>query len=233
MDNQHLQFFDGVSYVDRVINPVEVKEALGSATVETIAEAFKQVRDVFQGSWMSMAVCVGLAQEKAGPGESVTEELAKMFEMHKSRISRLGKIYREILLPRFEELGKDAKFYLKEISFYEAAADAATRTGEPAIKLLEIAEENKINNPKYSVRKFRDEIKLENNSKYEKGAMSLALDFANSLSEIATTPDDVIATFLENAVNAEGWVEIAQKIKIISSHIESKFNPNNENREVL
>ena len=63
--------------------------------------------------------------------------------------------------------------------------------------------------------------------------MSLALDFANSLSEIATTPDDVIATFLENAVNAEGWVEIAQKIKIISSHIESKFNPNNENREVL
>lgn len=225
MENQHLQFFDGVSYVDRIINPIEVKESLSSATVETIAEAFKQVRDVFQGSWMSMAVCVGLAQEKAGPGEAVTEELAKMFEMHKSRISRLGKIYREILLPRFEQMGKDAKFYIKEISFYEAAADAATRTGESAISLLEIAEENKINNPKYSVRKFRDEIKLESGDKYSKGAMSLALDFANSLSEIATTPDDVIATFLENAVNAEGWFEIAQKIKIISSHIESKFKP--------
>ena len=223
MDNQHLKFFDGVSYVDRIINPVEVKDSLSSATVETIAEAFKQVRDVFQGSWMSMAVCVGMAQEKAGPGEAVTEDLARLFEMHKSRISRLGKIYREILLPRFELLGKDAKFYIKEISFYEAAVDAATRTGQPAIELLEIAEENKINNPKYSVRKFRDEIKLDGGGKYEKGAISLAVDFANSLSEIATTPDDVIATFLENAVNHDGWIEIAQKIKIISSHIESRF----------
>ena len=223
MDDQHLKFFDGVSYVDRIINPVEVKESLDGPTVETIAEAFRQVRDVFQGSWMSMAVCVGLAQDRAGPGEAVTEELAKLFEMHKSRISRLGKIYREILLPRFEQMGKSAKFYLKEISFYETAADAATRTGESAIKLLELAEENKLNNPKYSVRKFRDDIKLDNGGKYEKGAMSLALDFANSISEIATTPDDVIATFLENAVNPEGWVEIAKKIKLIGDNIEAKF----------
>ena len=225
MDNKHIEFFDQVSYVDRMINPVEVKQSLEQASVEVIAEAFKQVRDVFQGSWMSMAVCVGLAQEKAGPGEAVTEELARLFEMHKSRISRLGKIYREILLPRFQEMGPDAKFYLKEISFYEVAADAATRTGESAIKLLEIAEENKINNPKYSVRKFRDEVSVESNSKYEKGAMALAADFAHNLSEIATAPDDVIAAFLENAVNADGWIQIAQRMKIISSHIESKFKP--------
>lgn len=214
-----------LAFFETIINPIQVKDALRGADVATISEAFKQVRTVFQGSWMSMAVCVGLAQEKAGVGEKVSEELAKVFEMHKSRISRLGKIYREIILPRFEERGGNTEFFIKEISYYEAAADAATRTGKRAIDLLEHAEEQKILDSKYSVRKFRDDIKEEGPDVFQKGLTTLAGDFANKLFSISEVEDDVIETFLLNLANPKGWKSVAKKVAQISERIDSRINP--------
>lgn len=214
-----------LAFFETIINPMQVKDALSGASVGTISEAFKQVRTVFQGSWMSMAVCVGLAQEKAGVGEKVSEELAKVFEMHKSRISRLGKIYREIIVPRFEERGSDAEFFIKEISYYEAAADAATRTGKKAIDLLEHAEEQKILNSKYSVRKFRDDIKEEGPDVFQKGLSTLAGEFANKLYEVSSVEDDVLEAFLANLANPKGWRDIAAKVNNISSKIGSRIIP--------
>lgn len=209
-----------LAFFEKIINPIQVKEALSSASVETISDAFKQVRVVFQGSWMSMAVCVGLAQEKAGVGEKVSDELSRVFEMHKSRISRLGKIYREILLPRFEERGSDAEFFIKEISYYEAAADAATRTGKKAIDLLEHAEEQKILNSKYSVRKFRDEIKEEGPDVFSKGVNTLAGEFANKLFEVSEVQEDVLDAFIGNLANPKGWKSVIKKVSLITEKIE-------------
>ena len=212
-----------LAFFETIINPIQVKDALYGANVETISEAFKQVRTVFQGSWMSMAVCVGLAQEKAGVGEKVSEELSKVFEMHKSRISRLGKIYREIILPRFEERGGNTEFFIKEISYYEAAADAATRTGKKAIDLLEHAEEQKILDSKYSVRKFRDDIKEEGPDVFQKGLTTIAGEFANKLHAISEVEDDVLDTFLGNLANPDGWKNIAKKVSEISHKIGNRI----------
>lgn len=222
-----------LAFFEKIINPIQVKEALSSASVETISDAFKQVRVVFQGSWMSMAVCVGLAQEKAGVGEKVSDELSKVFEMHKSRISRLGKIYREILLPRFEERGSDAEFFIKEISYYEAAADAATRTGKKAIDLLEYAEEQKILNSKYSVRKFRDEIKEEGPDVFSKGVNTLAGEFANKLFEVSEVQEDVLDAFIGNLANPKGWKSVVKKVSLITEKIELLLSQEDSQDEPL
>ena len=87
---------------DRLLDPVAVDRHLRGADLALIANVFERARGRGQRAWMTMAVCVGRAQAQGGRGDAVIERMAELFRLHRSRIARLGRIYREALLPRLE-----------------------------------------------------------------------------------------------------------------------------------
>ena len=109
---------------------------------------------------MAMAICVGLAQEKAGRGDDVLGHLSKIFGLHRSRVARLGRIYREILRGRISNSGDAATFVLPEQGWYEIAVEAAAQAQRSPEELLQSAEDQKLTDPRYSTRQFRQDLGL-------------------------------------------------------------------------
>lgn len=146
---------------DRLLDPVAVDRHLRGADLAMIASVFERARGRGQRAWMTMAVCVGRAQAQGGRGDAVIERMAELFRLHRSRIARLGRIYREALLPRLEGTSAPT-FPLAEQAWYEIATEAAGPLGRPALALLAEAEERKGADPRYSTRRWKSDLGITN-----------------------------------------------------------------------
>lgn len=148
---------EAVALGDPLLDPFAVSRLLRGADLERIAQVFEQARARGQRAWMTMAVCVGEAQEAAGRGDAVIERMASLFGLHRSRIARLGRIYREALRPRLAA-GPPASFPLAEQAWYEIATEAAGPLGRDVLDLLGEAEERKRTDPRYSTRRWKADL---------------------------------------------------------------------------
>ncbi len=142
---------------DRLLDPVAVSRLLHGADLGQIAAIFAKARARGQRAWMTMAVCVGEAQDAAGRGDAIIERMASLFGLHRSRIARLGRIYREALRPRLTA-GAPASFPLAEQAWYEIATEAAGPLGRSVLDLLREAEDRKRLDPRYSTRRWKADL---------------------------------------------------------------------------
>ena len=206
--NSEIDVITALSNADRTIDPENIYRSLVQANNDVVAGAFQEARSLGQRAWIAMAICVGIAQERAGTSEQSLKDLASMFKMHRSRVNRFGRIYSEIIKPRIEN--DDFSFAIGEVSFYEIAVDAAHRTGKPALELIERAEDHKLSDSSYSTRNFRDELSGRSESPDAptdpQGAISQSENFAKLVDELAAIPDDVITAFIEQSVNPRDWL---------------------------
>lgn len=197
-----------LSLIDRSIEPEAIYKSLINESNDTIAGAFQEARSVGQRAWIAMCICVGIAQQRLGVEDQHLKDLSNLFQMHRSRINRFGRIYRDIIKPRIDD--GNFNFAIGEVSFYEIAVDASHRTGKPALELIEHAEDQKMSDSSYSTRKFRDELagRISNRPQANdpQGAISQSENFARLIDELAGTPDDVINTFIEQSVNPRDWL---------------------------
>jgi PAS domain S-box-containing protein len=142
---------------DRLLDPVAVDRHLQGADLAAIATVFERARGRGQRAWMTMAVCVGRAQAQGGRGDAVIERMADIFHLHRSRIARLGRIYREVIRPRLESSSAPS-FSLAEQAWYEIATEASGPLGRSTIDLLAEAEERKRADPRYSTRRWKSDL---------------------------------------------------------------------------
>ena len=140
----------------RALDPVQLDSSLAKLSLDELGVVYREAVDLGQRAWMALACCVGRAQEAAGYGDAALEQLAEHFGAHRGTIGRLGKIYRDLLLPRIAAGQSD--FVLAEKDYYLVAAEAAGALGRSPVALLEQAEEAKLRDPSYSARRFREEL---------------------------------------------------------------------------
>jgi PAS domain S-box-containing protein len=145
----------------RLLDPIAVDEYLRGADLGTIAQVFERARGRGQRAWMTMAVCVGQAQAQGDRGDAVIERMAELFRLHRSRIARLGRIYREAIRPRLES-STQPSFPLAEQAWYEIATEASGPLGRSTVALLVDAEERKRADPRYSTRRWKSDLGITN-----------------------------------------------------------------------
>jgi len=174
--------------VERLLSPAHVVDLLQDATLEELAAFFAQARDMGSRAWMAMAVCVGLAQERSTYGDDALGQLSQLFGLHRSRIARLGRIYRELLRERITHEGDAATFVLSEQSWYEVAVEAAPIVRRSPDELLADAEARKLDDSRYSIRRWKDDLGLDGDDSLDGEAKRVL----GLLVKIASMPDDVI-----------------------------------------
>lgn len=182
--------------IERLLDPVRISTMLKDATIEELGVFFVQARDMGARAWMAMSVCVGLAQERAGRGDDVLGQLSQVFGLHRSRIARLGRIYRELLRERVEQQGDAATWLLPEQSWYEVAVEAAPILSRSPDDLLADAEHRKIEDPRYSIRRWKSDIGLTADDDSLDGETRKIIDL---LSRLASVPDDVIERLMSHS----------------------------------
>lgn len=181
---------------ERLFQPARVADLLKDATVEELGCYFQQARELGSRAWMAMAVCVGLAQEKSTWGDDTLGQLSTLFGLHRSRIARLGRIYRELLRDRIQREGEAATFLLPEMSWYEVAVETSPQVSRSPDDLLAEAEDRKMEDPRYSIRRWKDDLGLER----EDGSLESEIRAAiKHLMEIASAPDDVISALKQRS----------------------------------
>jgi hypothetical protein len=197
-----------IASADRAIDPVKLCRSLQDADIEVLGAAFREAKSVGQRAWMAMTIAIGIAVERLPDEKRAVLQLSRSFEMHRSRLSRLSRIYRDIIKPRIKERGS-ADFFLGEMSFYIAAVDSAKRTGMSALELIEFAEEKKILDSRYSTRQFKDDILGRN---VPDGAVSLGRQLADCLDYVAAAPDDVVRALSEEALEPRQWLKTLDSV---------------------
>ena len=151
---------DPISALDRALDPWMIDKRLREVSVDEIVSVFYEAESLGKRAWIAMAICCGVAQERAGRGDGMMEKLAKVFSYDKSRVVRLARAYREVIKPRLEMQGSNAQFPLVERGWYETAAENAKRLGREPLALLEDAESKVVDNPRYTQRRWRSELGL-------------------------------------------------------------------------
>lgn len=146
---------------ERAIDPVAVDRQLAEASVDECRRVFDSLRVCAANYLVGTAICVGRAIEAAGYGDRAGDELARAWDVSRSTIYRLAKVYREIVRPRLDAQGANAAFILDESTFYVVAVEQAPKLSRPAIELLEYAEDQRTANKSYSIRDFKDDIAAE------------------------------------------------------------------------
>jgi hypothetical protein len=146
---------------ERAIDPVAVDRQLTGASPDECRLVFDSLRVCAANYLVGTAICVGRALESAGYGDKAGDELARAWDVSRSTIYRLGKIYREIVRPRLDAQGQNAAFVLDESTFYVVAVEQAPKVERPAIELLEHAEEQRLAQKNYSIRDFKADIAAE------------------------------------------------------------------------
>ena len=173
-----------IAEIDRALDPWGIEKKLREVPVEEIISVFYEAESLGKRAWIAMAICCGVAQERAGRGDAVMEKLAKAFSYDKSRIVRLARAYRDVIKPRLAQQGPNAQFPLVERGWYETAAENAKRLGVEPLELLEDAEVKVVDNPSFTQRRWRSELGL---TQTKTGLISAL----RTLAEV--TPDDVLA----------------------------------------
>jgi len=149
-----------IAEIDRALDPWSIDRKLRRVSIDQIVSVFQEAESLGKRAWIAMAICCGVAQERAGRGDRILEKLARSFSYDRSRIVRLARAYREVIKPRLEAQGANAQFPLVERGWYETAAENAKRLGVAPLELLEDAETKAIDNPAFTQRRWRSELGL-------------------------------------------------------------------------
>lgn len=188
---------DIVADAESTITPAKLAATAAVAGGVELQSMWRQAYSLHQASWVAMAIIAGEACARIGtrePGqEPITlDDVAALFEKHRTYISKMARVYEMILKPRIDVQGENATFPIEQ-SFYELACDAAKFTGRSALEFIDEAEDIK-SGERLTVREFR-QLLLDKGSlpktEAPNGSNALAARLAASLQDIVGTPDDV------------------------------------------
>ena len=158
MDDEKLAAAMVAADAERAIDPVAVDRQLTGASPDECRRVFDSLRVCAANYLVGTAICVGRAIEAGRYGDKAADELARAWDVSRSTIYRLAKIYQDIVRPRLDQQGQNAAFVLDESTFYVVAVEQAPKVDRPAIELLEHAEEQRLARKNYSVRDFKEDI---------------------------------------------------------------------------
>lgn len=138
--------------------PAQLIAILAHQPVEGLAQAVREARAANAHAWITAAVAIGLAQERSRRGDRAIERLSAMLGLHRSRVARLGQIFRELLRP-LVDLGHDPA--LRERSWYDTALELAGRRRHEPVPVYLEAERRRLADPSWTCRAWRREAGLE------------------------------------------------------------------------
>ena len=181
---------DPIAEIDRALDPWAIDRKLREVSVDEIVSVFYEAESLGKRAWIAMAICCGVAQERAGRGDGMMAKLAKVFSYDKSRIVRLARAYRDVIKPRLQQQGANAQFPLVERGWYETAAENAKRLGIDPLELLEDAESKSIDNPHFTQRRWRSELGLTQTKSGLVAAMKTLSEVqVSDIDRLAKSPD--------------------------------------------
>lgn len=173
--------------------PIDIIRTLSDAPLDQLAAAARRARTEGRTAWLTISVAVGIAQERSRRGEHTLERLSAAFELHRSRIARLGQIFRGVLQP-LVSLGYDP--ILRERSWYDTALEAGGRRRIDPIALYLEAERRHTADPAWTCRAWRRELGLDA-TRAASGPLSDLVEMDPAVVAAAIAPDDL--------VEAEHW----------------------------
>jgi hypothetical protein len=183
--------------------PASVLRSLEGASIEKLVASFKRAKVAGTRAWMLQSIVIGLGLARGRYGDRAGQTLARQFGCSKSTTFDLGQLYREIIRPRIDRMGDRARFELAERHFYTIAVRAARDTRRPALELLELAEEQRRRDPKYTAGRFKREL-LGNC-----GPRDRAKAIAKLLRQLAQVPQGDLDGFVTSSVDASELLDAA------------------------
>lgn len=205
--------------LERALHPARVDEVVGAASDSDLQLLYLQARSLGRLAWVTMAIVAGHALDRAdalvadgGPRTTTGAAVSAAFGVHKSEISRMGKIYRRIIKPRLAALSDEANFPIDGRSYYEVAIEAADFSGHDALDLIARAEDG-IAAGGFSVRKYRQALTddgLLPARPVDDDAQTLdtrVAEFRALLQRLAAIEDDVVSRAVETCGTDEAFVE--------------------------
>ena len=111
-----------------------------------------------RSAWLTLAACIGITQERARYGDRAVEQIARVIGLHRSRVARLGQIWRAILRGLLD-LGHPPA--LIERAWYDTSLELASRRGEDPVRLYLAAENRRRDDPSWTCSAWRRESGLE------------------------------------------------------------------------
>lgn len=135
-----------------------VHERLTAASAEDVIRFGKMAGAAQGDAWKAHARAIGELQRRANYGDGAVQQCAKALGIGKKTAERLGMIDRRILYPRLQELGSAATFPIASKQFYLVACQLAKQTRRSALSILAIAEDARLHDRRFSVRKLREHL---------------------------------------------------------------------------
>lgn len=148
------------SGADRLLDPARMHRAMRDLPIDQLTATFHEAQSVGARAWMTLSLVIAEMQRQGGYGDGVLAQIADACGIHRGTAGTLGQIARTLLIPRIEAMGDGAMFVLEQREYYTIACRAAEALGRPAPEILAQAEEKKAADPKYSTRRFREELDL-------------------------------------------------------------------------
>lgn len=147
-----------------------------------------------RSAWLTLAACIGITQERARYGDRAVEQIARAIGLHRSRVARLGQIWRAILRVLLN-LGHPPA--LIERAWYDTSLELASRQCDDPVKLYLGAENRRRVEPAWTCRAWRREAGLEVDANIAAAVRALADGRVEQL--VAATPPRIAAVCAENA----------------------------------
>lgn len=191
-----------IAAMDRALDPFWIHTQMRTVPIGDIVGVFQEAESLGKQAWIAMAICCGVAQERAGRGDKILAKLARTFSYDKSRIVRLARAYREVIKPRLLAQGSNAQFPLAERGWYETSAENAVRLDRSPLDLLEEAESRVIDNPAYTQRRWRSDL----------GLMQTAGGIGAALKSLSELDDAAMRSFCEKSENRDLVQRVVQII---------------------
>jgi hypothetical protein len=130
---------------------VSFGEVLAAEPDEVLSSLYDALRDMKHRLWMAQAAIIAEMQRRASRGDAVAEHVAKALGCSPRTVQVRGRIYREVLSKPESALAVET---LREESWYREAVSS----DEP-VKWIVHAAQRKIENPRYSIAQFREEMR--------------------------------------------------------------------------
>lgn len=182
---------------------------------EGLTEAFKYLRDAGKKSFLGMAICVGIAQERAQRGDNILDELSNALGKHRSRIAVLGQVYRMLIKPRLALQEGEVDFPLDEQVYYESAVRFAGRNAmgnASALDLLAMAEDAKLSDPSFSGRAFVEAVALRPETEPKSMSASIA-KIDKALARLQKEwRGDAFRLWVEQVENPSLWADFLEDV---------------------
>jgi len=126
-------------------------ERLRKETDESLRTLYDEIRTLKHRLWMVQAAIINEMQARASYGDSVAAHIAEAIGCSERTVQSRGQIYREIISK--PECAQACERLLGESWYKEAVS-----TDDP-VRWINYADERKIENPRYTVAQFREEIR--------------------------------------------------------------------------